>query len=53
MEISEEEHLQVYDVQVDRNKFPGLQRNAASIEDKRRVLPKPMVIKMEVNNQPV
>ena len=39
-------------VQVDRNKYPALQRNAAQIKNNHRILPKPVVVKVNVNGQP-
>ena len=39
--------------QVDRNRYPGLQRNAAQIKGNQRILPKPIVVKAIVNNHPV
>jgi Retroviral aspartyl protease len=39
-------------VQIDRNKFPALQRNAAQVKGDQRVLPKPIVIKVLVSDQP-
>jgi hypothetical protein len=39
-------------VQVDRNRFPALQRNAAHIKGGHRVLPKPLVVKVMVNGHP-
>lgn len=40
-------------VQVDRNKYPALQRNSAQIRGNARILPKPIVIKIEINGHPV
>ena len=40
-------------IQVDRNEYPALQRNAVRIKNDRRILPKPVVVRMEVNGQPV
>ena len=39
-------------VQVDRNKYPALQRNSAQIKNNHRILPKPVVVKVSVNGQP-
>lgn len=39
-------------VQVDRNKYPSLQRNAAQVKGNHRVLPKPIVIKISINGHP-
>jgi RNase H-like domain found in reverse transcriptase/Reverse transcriptase (RNA-dependent DNA polymerase)/Integrase zinc binding domain/Retroviral aspartyl protease/Zinc knuckle len=40
-------------VQVDRNKYPSLQRNSAHIKGNSRILPRPVVVKVEINNHPV
>ena len=40
-------------VQVDRNKYPTLQRNSAQMKGNDRILPKPIVVKIEVNGHPV
>ena len=39
-------------VQVDRNKYPALQRNSAQVKNNHRILPKPVVVKVSVNGQP-
>ena len=39
-------------VQVDRNKYPALQRNAAQVKGNTRVLPKPITVKVIVNGRP-
>ena len=39
-------------VQVDRNKYPDLQRNAAQVKGNLRVLPKPITVKVLVNGKP-
>ena len=39
-------------IQVDRNKYPALQRNAAQVKGNQRVLPKPIVVKVMVNSHP-
>ena len=44
--------LELGGIQVDRNKYPQLQRNAAQVKDKQRVLPKPIVIRVSVNGHP-
>ncbi|KAJ3499851.1 hypothetical protein NLJ89_g10053 [Agrocybe chaxingu] len=36
-------------VQVDRNRFAALQRNASTVKDKARILPKPLVLKCLIN----
>ena len=40
-------------VQVDREKYPAMQRNAAKVKDDERLLPKPVVLKVEIEGQPV
>jgi hypothetical protein len=42
--------LELGGVQVDRNKYPSLQHNAAQIKGNQKILPKPVVVKVEVNN---
>ena len=44
--------LELGGIQVDRNKYPSLQRNAAQIKGNSRVLPKPVVVKIEINGHP-
>ena len=39
-------------IQVDRNKFPTLQRNAAQVKDKSRVLPKPLIVTVNLDGHP-
>ena len=40
-------------VQVDRNKYTGIQRNAARVKNVgERILPKPVVIRVEINGSP-
>jgi hypothetical protein len=41
--------LELGGVQVDRNKYPSLQRNATQVKGNARTLPKPLVVKVEVN----
>ena len=50
--ISEEESLELNGVQVDRNKYPSLQRNAAQVKDKACILPKPLIITVNINGHP-
>lgn len=45
--------LELNGVQVDRGKYAAIQRNSATVKDKARVLPKPVVIKVLINGQPV
>lgn len=40
-------------VQVDRFKFPALQHNSAQVKGNSRISPKPIVVKIEVNNHPM
>jgi hypothetical protein len=40
-------------IQVDRNKYPALQRNSTQIKGNSRILPKPIVVKIEINDHPV
>ena len=47
------ETLELSGVQVDRDKYPSLQRNAAQVKNSQRVLPKPIVVKVEINGHPV
>ena len=51
-EESVEEPMELGGIQVDRNKYPALQRNAAQIKGNQRVLPKPIVVKVAVNGHP-
>jgi len=44
--------LDLFGVQVDRNKYPSLQRNAAVPKDQARVLPKPVIVTVQINGQP-
>ena len=39
-------------IQVDKNKYHSLQRNAAQVKGNQRVLPKPIVVKVTVNGHP-
>jgi RNase H-like domain found in reverse transcriptase/Integrase zinc binding domain/Reverse transcriptase (RNA-dependent DNA polymerase)/Retroviral aspartyl protease/Zinc knuckle len=39
-------------VQVDRNKYPALQRNSTQVKGNLRVLPKPIVVKVNINGSP-
>ena len=45
--------LDLSGVQVDRHKYPSLQRNAAHVKGNQRILPKPIVVKIEINGHPV
>ena len=52
-EMTKDEELELGGVQVDRNKYPSLQRNSANVKGHNRILPKPVVVKLEVNGHPV
>ena len=39
-------------VQVDRNKYPFLQRNSAQVKGNIRILPKPIVVRVTINGHP-
>ncbi len=45
--------MELNGIQVDRNKYPALQRNSAQIKGNARILPKPIVVKIEINGHPV
>ena len=40
-------------VQVDQKKYPSLQHNSAHIKGNSRIIPKPVVVKLNINNHPV
>ena len=44
--------MELSGIQVDKNKYPALQRNAAQIKGNQRILPKPIVVKVLVNGHP-
>ena len=46
------EDMELGGVQVDRTKYPSLQRNAAQIKGNQRILPKPLVVKVHVEGRP-
>ena len=48
----EECDLELGGIQVDRNKYPALQRNASQVRGSHRVLLKPVVVKVIVNDHP-
>ena len=52
-EMTLDEAIELGGVQVDRNKYPSLQRNSAQVKGNSRVLPKPLVVRMDVNGHPV
>ena len=43
------EAIQLAGVQVDKGKYPALQRNAAQVRGNQRILPKPIMVKVTVN----
>ena len=45
--------LQLSGVQVDQNKYTSLQRNSAHVKGNSRILPKPVVVKININDHPV
>lgn len=51
--MTDAEALELGGVQVDCNKYPSLQRNSAQIKGNHRILPKPVVVKIEINEHPV
>ena len=52
-EVESAVDIDVGGVQVDRNKYPALQRNSAQIKGNQRILPKPIVVRAMVNKRPV
>lgn len=50
---SQENGLELFGIQVDRAKYPALQRNSALVKDKKCIIPKPVVVTMTVNGSPV
>ena len=52
-EVEEADELELGGVQVDRNRYPSLQRNSAQVKGNHRILPKPVVVKIEINGHPV
>ena len=46
------DEMELGGVQVDRTKYPALQRNAAQVKGNQRVLPKPIVVKVNINGRP-
>jgi reverse transcriptase-like protein/aspartyl protease len=51
-QLTSAEGVELSGVQVDRNKYPTLQRNAAQVKGNQRVLPEPIVMKVTVNGHP-
>ena len=52
-EVEEADELELGGVQVDRNRYPSLQRKSAQVKGNHRILPKPVVVKIEINGHPV
>jgi hypothetical protein len=50
--IPESGELEVNGVQVARDKYPAVQRNAAYVKDKTRVLPKPVTLTVKIDGHP-
>ena len=48
----EGETVELGGIQVDRSKYPALQRNAAQVKGNQRILPKPIVVKVTVDGHP-
>ena len=46
------ETIELAGIQVDRNRYPALQQNAAQVKGHQRILPKPIVAKVTVNGHP-
>ena len=46
------ESMELGGIQVDKSKYPALQRNAAQVKGNQRVLPKPIVVRVTVNGHP-
>ncbi|KAF4564444.1 hypothetical protein EYR36_002378, partial [Pleurotus pulmonarius] len=46
------DELGLYGVQIDRDKLPALQRNAAAVRDKERAVPSPVVVTVQINGMP-
>jgi hypothetical protein len=49
---SESGNLELNGVQVARDKYPAVQRNAASVKDKTRILPKPVTLTVRIDGHP-
>jgi hypothetical protein len=49
LDYTKEERVELNGAQVDRNKYPTLQRNAAQVKDKARILPKPLIVTVNIN----
>ena len=47
-----EKTMELGGIQVDKNKYPALQRNAAQVKGNHRILPKPIIVKVLVNDHP-
>ena len=44
--------MELRGVQVDRNKYPSLQHNTTQVKGNQRVLPKPIIVKVDINGRP-
>jgi hypothetical protein len=49
---TQSENTELYRIQVDRSRYHHLQRNAASVKGDTRVLPKPIVLQVQINGHP-
>ena len=49
---SKQKTIELSGIHVDKGKYPALQRNAAHVKGNQRVLPKPIVVKVNVNGHP-
>ena len=47
-----EDTVELGGVQVDRNKYLALQQNAVQVKGNHRILPKPIVVKVDINGRP-
>jgi len=52
-ESNRTDEVDIGGVQVDRNKYPSLQRNSAHVKENSRLLPRPVVVKVQINDHPV
>ncbi|KDQ32396.1 hypothetical protein PLEOSDRAFT_1111144 [Pleurotus ostreatus PC15] len=46
------DELGLFGIQVDCDKLPALQRNAAIVKDRERIVPSPVVVTVEINGKP-
>ena len=49
LEATDEEQIELNRVQVDRNKYPTLQRNAAQVKGKAHIFLKPLIVIVNIN----